>query len=78
MNNLEEFQLDDPKYSQMDALDQMAVLCTFYIDCQQFHPSAIDHEENKSKRLSSSLFYGIPKFGKRAFSSAFSGIPKFG
>lgn len=37
-----------------------------------------DYDDIKHKRLTSSLFHGIPKFGKRALKSAFAGLPKFG
>ncbi len=60
----------------------MKILCEFYDHCNEYdiddEKQFIDYDDGKQKRLSSSLFHGIPKFGKRAFSSAFSGIPKFG
>jgi len=49
------------------------LLCAIYKDCFQN-----EQHDMKTKRLTSNLFHGIPKFGKRAFTSAFSGIPKFG
>lgn len=58
------------KINKRDADQYYAYLCALYGICDEF-----DREE---KRLASSPFHGIPKFGKRAFTSAFSGIPKFG
>lgn len=55
------------------------ILCALYGICNDNDQlENYDSDETKTKRLSSSLFHGIPKFGKRAFTSAFSGIPKFG
>ncbi|CAF1316892.1 unnamed protein product [Didymodactylos carnosus] len=63
-------------------------ICTFY-DCQstKYRRDYMNNDgsmrtiyqvnHNSRKRLSS-LFHGIPKFGKRTFSAAFTGIPKFG
>lgn len=56
--------------SKRDAEQYYAYLCALYGIC--------DEHERGEKRLASSPFHGIPKFGKRAFTSAFSGIPKFG
>ena len=60
----------------------MKILCEFYEHCSDDDTNdeqqITEYDDPKSKRLSSGLFHGIPKFGKRAFSSAFSGIPKFG
>ncbi|CAF0847482.1 unnamed protein product [Didymodactylos carnosus] len=64
-------------------------LCKFY-DCpmtqhrrdiitEQDDPRHIIYQSNHDlKKRLSSLFHGIPKFGKRTFSAAFTGIPKFG
>ena len=57
--------------SKRDAEQYYAYLCALYGLCDE-------HERGEEKRLASSPFHGIPKFGKRAFTSAFSGIPKFG
>jgi len=60
-------------------LNYFKILCEVYGHCiDNDEQQIIDHNDIKQKRLSSSLFHGIPKFGKRAFSSAFAGIPKFG
>ncbi|CAF4009862.1 unnamed protein product [Rotaria magnacalcarata] len=54
-------------------------LCALYGICNnEDYSEFIRDDDSKQKRLSSSLFHGIPKFGKRIFTSAFSGIPKFG
>ena len=58
--------------------DAVKLLCALYFDCTDPDQFIIHDRDVKHKRLSSSLFHGIPKFGKRAFSSAFAGIPKFG
>lgn len=56
------------------------ILCALYVDCYTNGNEQQDtiYTDLKPKRLTSSLFHGIPKFGKRAYVSAFSGIPKFG
>ncbi len=59
-------------------LQYLKILCAIYDDCYNKDQQDYIYTEIKPKRLTSSLFHGIPKFGKRAFSSAFSGIPKFG
>ncbi|CAF0776343.1 unnamed protein product [Rotaria sordida] len=59
------------------------ILCAVYGICnddddEYDRSQDIGDDDTKYKRLSASLFHGIPKFGRRAFSSAFAGIPKFG
>jgi hypothetical protein len=64
---------------QLYEFNDLKMLCEIYGHCNDDDDQEmIDYEDPKHKRLSSSLFHGIPKFGKRAFSSAFAGIPKFG
>ena len=59
-------------------LNYYELLCALYNDCDPFESNEVMSNKFKPKRLTSSLFHGIPKFGKRAFVSAFSGLPKFG
>jgi hypothetical protein len=60
-------------------LNYFKILCEVYGHCNDNdEQQIIDYNDIKHKRLSSSFFHGIPKFGKRAFKSAFAGIPKFG
>ncbi|CAF3409572.1 unnamed protein product [Rotaria socialis] len=54
------------------------VFCTSYGVCSDTGERNILNGEEKSKPVMSSLFHGIPKFGKREFRSLFAGIPKFG
>jgi hypothetical protein len=70
---------DMMKAYKNDQLNYYNILCAFYNDCYNTdHRDIINTAIIKPKRITSSLFHGIPKFGKRAFVSAFSGIPKFG
>ena len=63
----------------LNDLYHLKVLCALYGGCDDDDNQQIsDYDYPKYKRLTSSLFHGIPKFGKRAFKSAFAGIPKFG
>ncbi len=66
------------KPNKNDHLYYYNILCALYNDCYNKDQQDIIYTDIKPKRLTSSLFHGIPKFGKRAFTSAFSGIPKFG
>ena len=67
------------KPSHSSSVDYWQMICAIYVDdCQDLDRAILQGDLTKQKRLSSSLFHGIPKFGKRAFSSAFAGIPKFG
>jgi len=66
------------KPNKNDHLYYYYILCALYNDCYNKDQQDIIYTDIKPKRLTSSLFHGIPKFGKRAFTSAFSGIPKFG
>ncbi len=83
-NQDEQAALLTTKNNQLSAIEQLhefnylKMLCEIYGHCNDDDQEMIDYEDPKPKRLSSSLFHGIPKFGKRAFSSAFAGIPKFG
>jgi len=64
---------------KLHEFNYLKMLCELYRNCNDNDDEQIiDYNDIKYKRLSSSLFHGIPKFGKRAFSSAFAGIPKFG
>ena len=61
-----------------DSAYYLTLLCAIYDDCDDQDRQEFNAPDKHQKRLQSSLFYGIPKFGRRAFTSAFSGIPKFG
>ncbi len=79
----EQDQAQSSSLVQMDAneneqLYYYYILCAVYNHCYNKDHEDIIYSDLKTKRLASSLFHGIPKFGKRAFVSAFSGIPKFG
>ncbi|CAF1552687.1 unnamed protein product [Rotaria magnacalcarata] len=54
------------------------ILCTLYGTCLNKDQQNILNGGLKPKRLMSSLFHGIPKFGKREFRSVSAGISKFG
>lgn len=69
MDPMDESFSPDFNLDKRDSEQYYLLLCRLYGIC---------NEHDKEKRLSSSPFHGIPKFGKRAFTSAFSGIPKFG
>ncbi|CAF1369852.1 unnamed protein product [Rotaria magnacalcarata] len=61
-----------------DQSSYVDVFCTFYGVCLDTGEQNILNREEKSNHVMSSLFHGIPKFGKREFRSAFADIPKFG
>jgi len=67
-----------PSTNDLNEIYYLRMLCALYGSCNDDDEQIIDYDDIKNKRLSSSLFHGIPKFDKRAFSSAFAGIPKFG
>ncbi|CAF3402518.1 unnamed protein product [Rotaria socialis] len=53
------------------------ILCIRYGTCLNKDQQNVLNGGLKPKRLMSSLFHGIPKFGKREFRSVFAGVPKF-